>query len=97
MKPVDAKTNTYIDSSKEVNDKDPKFETGGTVRILKYKSIFAKFYAANLSQEILWLKKFKNTAPEAHVIDYLNGEEPAGRFYGKELKKQFKMSLELKK
>ena len=26
MKPVDVKDNTYIDSSKEVNDKDPKFK-----------------------------------------------------------------------
>ena len=59
MKPVDAKTNTYIDSSKEVNDKDPKFKTGGTVRISKYKSIFAKFYAANLSQEVFVIKKIK--------------------------------------
>ena len=59
MKPVDVKTNTYIDSSKEVNDKDPKFKTGGTVRISKYKSIFAKFYAANLSQEVFVIKKIK--------------------------------------
>ena len=26
MKPLDVKDNTYIDSSKEVNDKDPKFK-----------------------------------------------------------------------
>ena len=26
MKPVDVKSNTYIDSSKEINDKIPKFE-----------------------------------------------------------------------
>ena len=25
MKPIDVKDNTYIDSSKDVNDKDPKF------------------------------------------------------------------------
>ena len=33
MKPVDAKYNTYIDSSKKVNDKDPKFKVGDHVRI----------------------------------------------------------------
>ena len=49
MKPVDVKTNTYIDSSKEINDEDPKFKISGTVRTSKYKSIFAKVYAANLS------------------------------------------------
>ena len=33
MKPVDLKSNTYIDSVKEINDKDPKFKVGGIVRI----------------------------------------------------------------
>ena len=32
-KPVDTKSNTCIDSSKEVNDKDPKFKIGDIVRI----------------------------------------------------------------
>ena len=31
MKPVDVKSNTYIDSSKEINNKDPKFKIGDTV------------------------------------------------------------------
>ena len=44
MKPKD---NTYTDSmelrsSKEDNDKDPKFKVGDHVRISKYKNIFAK-------------------------------------------------------
>ena len=47
MKPVDAKDNTYIDSVKAVNDKDPKFKVGGHVRISKYKNIFAKGYMPN--------------------------------------------------
>ena len=41
MKPVDVKDNTYIESNKEVNDKDPKFKVGDHVRISKYKNIFA--------------------------------------------------------
>ena len=28
MKPVDVKSNTYTDSSKEINEKDPKFKIG---------------------------------------------------------------------
>ena len=36
MKPVDVKNNKYIDSSKKVNDKDPKFKVGDHVRISKY-------------------------------------------------------------
>ena len=32
MKPADVKNNTYIDCSKKVNDKDPKFKVGDHVR-----------------------------------------------------------------
>ena len=49
MKQVDVKGNTYIDSSKEVSDKDPKFKAGDHVRISKYKNIFAKGYTPNWS------------------------------------------------
>ena len=35
MKPVDVKSNTYIDSSKEVDDKNLKFKIGDNLRISK--------------------------------------------------------------
>ena len=35
MKPVDVKSNSYINSIKEINDEDPKFKIGDTVRISK--------------------------------------------------------------
>ena len=38
MKPVDVKDNTYTDSNKEVNDKDPKFKAGDQLRFSKYKN-----------------------------------------------------------
>ena len=44
MKPTDVKDNTYINTDKETNDKDPKFKVGDPVRISKYKTIFAKDY-----------------------------------------------------
>ena len=44
MKPVDVKSNTYINSSKEINDKDIKFKIGNIVRVTKYKNISAKDY-----------------------------------------------------
>ena len=47
MKPVDVKSSTYIYSSKEINDKHPKFKIGDIVRISKYKNIFAKGYVPN--------------------------------------------------
>ena len=42
MKPIDVKDNTYINTDKKFNNKDPKFKVGHRVRISKYKNIFAK-------------------------------------------------------
>ena len=50
MKPVDLKSNTYIDYTKENNDEDPKFKIGDIFRISKYKSVFAKGYVPNWSE-----------------------------------------------
>ena len=59
MKPIDVKDNTYINTSKEINNKDLKFKVGDHVRISKYKNIFAKGYMPNWSEEYLLLKKLK--------------------------------------
>ena len=87
MKLVDVKNNTYIDSSKKVNDKNPKFKVGDHVRISKYIYIFAKGYTSNWSEELFVIKKVKNTVPWTYVINSLNGEEVIGTFYEKELQK----------
>ena len=50
MKSVDVKDNTYVDSKKEVNDKDPKLKVGNYVRVSKYKNIFAKGYTPTWSE-----------------------------------------------
>ena len=63
MKPVDVKDNAYIDSSKQVNIKDPKFKVGDHVRISEYKNIFAKRYPSNWSGEVFVIQKFKSTVP----------------------------------
>ena len=42
MKPVDVKSNTYIDSRKEINDKNWKYKMSDTVRISKYKILLQK-------------------------------------------------------
>ena len=90
MKPVDVKDNTYIDSVKEVNYKDPKFKVGDHVRICKYKNIFAKRYTPNWYEEVFVIKKVKNTVPWTYVecmlsmyFHDLNGEEIIGAFYEK--------------
>ena len=61
MKPVDVKSNTYIDSSEWINDGDPKFKIRDTVRISKYKNIFLKGYVPDWSEEVFVIKKIKNT------------------------------------
>ena len=74
MKPVDVKSNTYIDSNKEVNDKDPKFKVGDHVRISKCKIIFAKGYTPKWSEAAFVIKKGKNIVPWTYVINDLNGK-----------------------
>ena len=96
MKPVDLKSSTYIESSKEINEKGPKFKIHDIVRISKYKNIFAKGYTPNWAEEVFVIKKVKNTVPWTYVINDFNGEEIFGRFYKKNHKKQMKKNLELK-
>ena len=63
VKPIDVKSNTYINSGKEINDEHHKFIIGGIVRISKYKNIFAKGYVPNWSEEVFVITKVKNTVP----------------------------------
>ena len=63
MKPVDGKSNTYTESSKQIDNNDPELEIGDFVRISKYKNIFAKDYALNWSEEVFVIKKVTNTVP----------------------------------
>ena len=60
MKSANVKSNTYIDSSKEINDKNPKFKIGDNVRISRYKNVFAKGYTPNWSENLFVIKKVKN-------------------------------------
>ena len=101
MKPVDVKSNMYIDSSKEINEKNPKFKTGVTVRISKYKNVFVKRYTPNWSEEDFKIKKAKNTVPWTYVINDLNGEEIVATFYKNELQKinqkEFRIEIVIKR
>ena len=94
MKPVDVTSNTYINSSKKVTDKDHKFKVGNHVRISKYKNIFAKGCVPNWSEEAIVITKDKNSVPWTYIVRDLKGEELVGTFYKKEFQKQIKKSLE---
>ena len=97
MKPIDVKDNTCINTDKETNDKDPKFNAGDRVRISKYKNIFAKGYTPNWSEEVFVIKKVKNTVQWTYVINDLNGEEIFGTFYEKELEKTSQEEFRIEK
>ena len=97
MKPVDVKSNTYIDSNKENNNKDPKCKIGDIVRISKFKNIFAKGYTTNWWEEVFVIKKAKNTVLWTFVINDLNGEEIVGTFYENELQKINKKEFRIEK
>ena len=74
-KHADVKSNLCVGSSKEINNKNPKFKIGDNVRISKYKNVFAKGYTPDWPEEAFVIKKVKNTVPGAYVINDLNGEE----------------------
>ena len=97
MKPIDVKENTDINIDKEVNEKDPKFKVDDHVRISKYKSIFAKGYTPNCSEEIFVIKEIKNAVPWTYVINDLNVEEIIGTLIEKELQKANRENLGFKK
>ena len=97
MKHVGVEDNTYINFNNEVNDKDPKFKVGDHVRISEYKTIFAKGYTANWSEEVFIVNKIKNTVPWTYVINDLNGEEIIGTFYEKELQKTNQQEFRIEK
>ena len=71
MKPVDVKSNRYIDSNKEIDEKYPNFKID-TVIISKFKNVFAKGYTPNRSEEAFMIKEVKNTVPWTYVINDLN-------------------------
>ena len=97
MKSVDIKPSTYIDSSQEINHKNPKFKIGDIVRISKYKNIFAKGHVPIWSEKIFAIKKVKNTVSWTMLLVILKVKKLLERFTKKNYINLIKKSLELKK
>ena len=95
MKPADVKTNTYIDSNKEINNKNAKFKVGD-VRKSKYKNVFATGYTPNWS-EVFAVKKLKILCLGQMLLMMLMEKKLLERFTKMNCKKQIKKNLELKK
>ena len=97
METIEVNDNTYIDSIKELNDKDPEFKVGDHVRILKYKNNFPKGFTPNWSEEVFVIKETKNTVLWTYIINNVNGEDIIGAFYQKELQKTNKQVFRIEK
>ena len=97
MKPLDVKARTYINSSKENNEKVPKFKIGDIVRISKYKYTFAKDYPPKWSEEVFVIKNVKNTVPWTYVINDLNDEAIFWTFCEKELQRANQKKFRIEK
>ena len=63
----------------------PKFRIGDTVRVSKYKSIFAKGYEANFTEEIFKISKVFWGDPNMYEIEDHEEEPIIGKFYEEEL------------
>ena len=59
MKPIDVRSDSYVEYNEESNKINPKFKVGDRVRISKYKNIFVKGYVPNWSEEVLLLMGLK--------------------------------------
>ena len=98
MKPADVKSSKYIDSSKEINDKDPKFRIDNIVRISKYKNIFATMFQIVLViNKEAFVIKVKNNVLQTYVISDLKGKVIVGTFSKKELQKANQKELRFAK
>ena len=87
MKPLDVKSDSYLQCNLDSNEKDPKLKIGDCLRKSKYKNIFAEGYTPNWSEGDFVISKVKNTAPWTYVTSDLKGEEIIGTSYENELQK----------
>ena len=97
MKPIDVKSSTYINSKKEINDKDTEFKIGDIVRISKYKNIFSNVYTPNWSEGVLWLKKLKILCRRHMLLMILMGEKFLELFMKKNCKKTNQKKFKIEK
>ena len=97
MKPADVKSNTYVKSGKEMNNKDSKFKIGHIVTISKYKNAFAKDYVPNRSEKVFVIRKVQNIVLWTYVFRDLNGDKTVRTFYEKELQNTNQIEFRVKK
>ena len=79
MKPIDVRDNKTVHID-EHNEKRSIFKVGDTVRISKFKNIFAKGYTPNCSKEIFIVDKINDKVPYTYNLKDLNDEKNYRQF-----------------
>ena len=97
MKPVDVKSNTNIDSGKNVNNKNPQFKIGDIVRISKYKNILQKVTLKISLKKFLLLRKLKILCHGHMLLMILTEKKLLKLFTKKYCKKQIKKGFRIEK
>ena len=59
MKPIDVRSDCYVEYNTKCNEKGSKFQIGDHVRTSKYKNVFAKGCASNWSKEVFEIKRLE--------------------------------------
>ena len=95
MKPVDLKSNTYIHSSKVINDKDPNLKLVIFLKYQNIKTFFTKGYFRNWSEEVSVIKNLKTLYRGNMLSVTLKRKKLLGRFTKNNCKTQIKKSLEI--
>ena len=98
MKLVDVKSNIYINSGKEINNKIPKFKIGDIVRTSKNKNIFENNYTPNWSEEAFVIKKKFKVLCHGHILlVILKAKKLLEHFTKKNCKKTNQKEFRIKK
>ena len=97
MKPIDVASDSYAEYNEDSNEKDPKINVRGLVRVSKYKNIFAKRYTQNWSEEVFIITIINDTVPWAYVISDMNGEPITVSFYEEKLQKTSREKFRIEK
>ena len=93
MKPIEVNEDNEFEVWKKLfggakEFKAPEFKIGDSVRIHKYKSIFAKGYEPNFTSEVFKIIGVLKGDPNMYVLEDPEDKEPIiGKFYEQELSK----------
>ena len=97
MKSIDVKSNTYIDFSKESNNKNLSLKLAMLLEYQNMKMFLPKVILQISPKKILWLKKLKLLCRGLMLLMILTGTKVLGCSMKNNCKKQIKKSLELRK